>query len=165
MRSYSSKETNCMCCFEYYFKYVQYINAHVLLQSGGDGWSCWSIVRMDSFFTGQREWMDGRTAKERAEDGWLTSSVFVDLRTDRTNITWVASKRLSPFAFEHASKWWLPQAKVCSHMHFYTLLPFTCSKITFCNSFGFSLLVCTKKWSKQNHGILLLWRKRYALTL
>lgn len=112
--SYSSEQTNYTCCFVYYFKDVWCIDANVFfLRLGGDGWMVLLKHSEDEWMAflrcGENGWVVRlcHSIKERAEDGWLTFSVFVDLRTDRTNITWIASKKLAPIAFEHTSKWWL----------------------------------------------------------
>lgn len=62
---------------------------------------------MDSFSAVRWEGMDGQTVPQhqwRAEDGWLTFSVFVDFKDTEDKHIWIASKRRAPIAFVQ-DKW------------------------------------------------------------
>lgn len=67
-------------------------DANVVLQPAEDGWMVMLKHSEDEWIVflrcGEKGWMVRlcHGIKERAEDGWLTFSVLVDLRTDRTNI-------------------------------------------------------------------------------
>lgn len=80
-----------MCCFVFCIKDVWCTDANVLLQPAEDGWMVMLKHSEDEWIAFLRRWEKGwmvrlcHSIKERAEDGWLTFSVFVNFRTDRTN--------------------------------------------------------------------------------
>ncbi len=73
-------------------KDVWCIDADVLLQPAEDGWMVMLKHSEDEWITflwcGEKGWMVRlrHSIKERAEDGWLTFSVFVDFRTGQTHL-------------------------------------------------------------------------------